>query len=72
MSFREKLFHPLIGLALLMTLATAGNILDHPGLSAFGGSEGVGWATTKVVVNASLVVIFLDFLLSGFGYLVLF
>lgn len=47
-------------------------IAAEAGLSAFGGSEGVGWATTKSVVNASLAVTFLDFLLSGFGYLFLF
>lgn len=47
-------------------------IASEAGLSAFGGSEGVGWATTKSVVNASLAITFLDFLLSGFGYLVLF
>ena len=41
------------------------------GLSAHGGSEGVGWATTQSVVNCSLAVLFLDVLLSGFGYLVL-
>jgi phospholipid/cholesterol/gamma-HCH transport system permease protein len=47
-------------------------IASEAGLTAFGGSEGVGWATTKSVVNASLAVTFLDFLLSGFGYLFLF
>lgn len=47
-------------------------IASEAGLSAFGGSEGVGWATTKSVVNASLAVTFLDFLLSGFGYVFLF
>jgi phospholipid/cholesterol/gamma-HCH transport system permease protein len=47
-------------------------IAAEAGLSAFGGSEGVGWATTKSVVNASLAVTFLDFVLSGFGYIFLF
>lgn len=47
-------------------------IAAEAGLSAFGGSEGVGWATTKSVVNASLAVTTLDFLLSGFGYVFLF
>lgn len=47
-------------------------IAAEAGLSAFGGSEGVGWATTKSVVNASLAITFLDFLLSGFGYIFLF
>jgi len=41
------------------------------GLAAHGGSEGVGWATTQSVVACSLVVLFLDFILSGFGYLFL-
>jgi phospholipid/cholesterol/gamma-HCH transport system permease protein len=35
------------------------------GLSTFGGSEGVGWATTKAVVNSSLAVIILNFLISS-------
>jgi len=34
------------------------------GLSAFGGSEGVGWATTRAVVNSSLAVIVLNFIIS--------
>lgn len=41
------------------------------GLSVVGGSEGVGLATTHAVVNASLAVIILDFLLSGVGYIIL-
>ena len=42
-----------------------------PGVSGFcgfhttGGSEGVGWATTRAVVSTSFVVILLDFFLSG-------
>ncbi|MFT4703213.1 MAG: phospholipid/cholesterol/gamma-HCH transport system permease protein, partial [Bradymonadia bacterium] len=47
-------------------------IAAESGLSAFGGSEGVGWATTKSVVNASLSITVIDFALSGFGYLFLF
>jgi len=35
------------------------------GLSARGGSEGVGNATTRAVISASFVVILLDFLISG-------
>jgi phospholipid/cholesterol/gamma-HCH transport system permease protein len=35
------------------------------GLSARGGSEGVGTATTRAVISASFVVILLDFVLSG-------
>lgn len=41
------------------------------GLGARGGSQGVGAATTKAVIGASFAVIVLDFLLSGFGLLVL-
>ncbi|TVQ95196.1 MAG: ABC transporter permease [Deltaproteobacteria bacterium] len=47
-------------------------IACHAGLSAFGGSEGVGWATTKSVVNCSLAIVFLDFLLSGLAFVFLF
>jgi phospholipid/cholesterol/gamma-HCH transport system permease protein len=39
------------------------------GLSTFGGSEGVGWATTRAVVNSSLAVIVLNFFISGSAYL---
>jgi phospholipid/cholesterol/gamma-HCH transport system permease protein len=35
------------------------------GLSAFGGSEGVGWATTRAVVNSSLATIVLNFFISS-------
>ncbi len=41
------------------------------GLSVVGGSEGVGRATTQAVVNASLAVVILDFIISGLGYVVL-
>jgi phospholipid/cholesterol/gamma-HCH transport system permease protein len=40
------------------------------GLSAFGGSEGVGWATTRAVVNSSLAVIILNFIISTVALLV--
>ncbi len=40
------------------------------GLSTFGGSEGVGWATTKAVVNSSLAVIILNFLISSAGFVI--
>jgi phospholipid/cholesterol/gamma-HCH transport system permease protein len=43
-------------------------IAGQAGLSAKGGSEGVGWATTSAVVNTSFAVIVLDFILSGVGY----
>jgi len=43
-------------------------IAGQAGLEARGGSEGVGQATTRAVVNASFAVIVLDFVLSGLIY----
>lgn len=40
------------------------------GLTTFGGSEGVGWATTSAVVNSSLAVIVLNFFISAAGILI--
>ncbi|MGM0574559.1 MAG: MlaE family ABC transporter permease [Myxococcota bacterium] len=45
-------------------------ISGYAGLTATGGSEGVGWATTRAVVSTSFTVVVLDFILSGLGYLV--
>lgn len=45
-------------------------ISGYSGLNTFGGSEGVGWATTRAVVNSSLAVIALNFIISTIGYLV--
>jgi len=45
-------------------------ISGYCGLTAFGGSEGVGAATTRAVVSSSLAVIMLNFVISGSGYLV--
>ena len=45
-------------------------ISGYCGLTAFGGSEGVGAATTRAVVNSSLAVIVLNFVISGAGYLI--
>jgi phospholipid/cholesterol/gamma-HCH transport system permease protein len=60
-----------IGLAKALSYGTAIPIVSgYSGLSAFGGSEGVGWATTRAVVSSSLAVIVLDFTLSAAGYLV--
>ena len=42
----------------------------HCGLSTFGGSEGVGWATTRAVVNTSLAIIALNFFISGAAFFV--
>lgn len=43
-------------------------IAGHAGLNASGGSEGVGWATTKAVVNTSFAVIVIDFIITSIGY----
>ncbi len=43
-------------------------IAGAAGLSARGGSEGVGQATTRAVVNASLAVIVLDFAIGGAAF----
>ena len=45
-------------------------VSGYCGLSTFGGSEGVGWATTRAVVNSSLAVIILNFFISGAGFFV--
>lgn len=61
-----------VGLGFIKALAygTAIPIVSsYAGLSTFGGSEGVGSATTRAVVNSSLAVIALDLLLSTVGFL---
>jgi phospholipid/cholesterol/gamma-HCH transport system permease protein len=45
-------------------------ISGYCGLSTFGGSEGVGSATTRAVVSSSLAVIMLNFIISGAGYMI--
>jgi phospholipid/cholesterol/gamma-HCH transport system permease protein len=45
-------------------------ISAHAGLTTRGGSEGVGSAATRAVVNSSLAVIMLNFVISTAGYLV--
>jgi len=45
-------------------------VAGHAGLSTFGGSEGVGWATTRAVVNACLAVIILDVILSAGSFII--
>lgn len=60
-----------IGLAKALAYGMAIPIIAcHAGLNVFGGSEGVGRATTQAVVNASLAVVILDFLISGIGYVI--
>lgn len=46
-------------------------IACEAGLVVTGGSEGVGRATTSAVVNCSLAVVILDFIISGLGYVAL-
>lgn len=43
-------------------------VSGYCGLTTRGGSEGVGSATTRAVINSSLAVIVLDFILSALGY----
>jgi len=47
-------------------------VSGYCGLSTFGGSEGVGWATTRAVVNSSLAVVFLDLFISIAGFFIFF
>jgi phospholipid/cholesterol/gamma-HCH transport system permease protein len=61
----------IVGLAKCVAYGAAIPIISaHAGLTAFGGSEGVGSATTRAVVGSSMAVIALNFLISGFGYVV--
>jgi phospholipid/cholesterol/gamma-HCH transport system permease protein len=46
-------------------------VSGYCGLTARGGSEGVGAATTRAVIGSSFAVILLDFVISAFGYFVL-
>jgi phospholipid/cholesterol/gamma-HCH transport system permease protein len=60
-----------IGLAKCLAYGAAIPIVSgYCGLSTFGGSEGVGWATTRAVVNASLATIVLNFVISSAGFLI--
>jgi phospholipid/cholesterol/gamma-HCH transport system permease protein len=62
-----------IGLAKCLAYGAAIPVVSaHSGLSTFGGSEGVGWATTRAVVNSSLAVIILNMLISAAGFLIFF
>jgi phospholipid/cholesterol/gamma-HCH transport system permease protein len=44
-------------------------VSSHCGLSTFGGSEGVGSATTRAVVQSSLAVIVLNFIISSAAFI---
>jgi len=46
-------------------------VSGHRGLNAFGGSEGVGQATTDAVVGSLFAIIVLTFILSSVGYFLL-
>ncbi|MCD6498792.1 MAG: ABC transporter permease [Deltaproteobacteria bacterium] len=46
-------------------------VSGYCGLTTRGGSEGVGSATTRAVINSSLAVIILDFIISAAGYYLL-
>src|SRR5580704_2214724 len=45
-------------------------VSGYCGLSTFGGSEGVGWATTRAVVSSSLVVIILNVVISTAAFII--
>lgn len=65
-------FDVILGLSKALAYGMAIPIIAcHAGLNVFGGSEGVGRATTTAVVNASLAVVILDFIISGVGYVIL-
>jgi phospholipid/cholesterol/gamma-HCH transport system permease protein len=60
-----------VGLSKCLAYGAAIPIVSaHSGLSTFGGSEGVGWATTRAVVNSSLAVIMLNLVISTAGLLI--
>lgn len=51
--------------------ATIALVSSQRGLRTFGGSEGVGTATTEAVVGSLFAIIVLNLFLSGFGYFLL-
>lgn len=58
-----------VGLAKATSYGVAIPILAaHAGFGTTGGSEGVGWATTRAVVNTSFAVITLDLVISSLDY----
>jgi len=61
----------IIGLTKCLAYGAAIPIVSaQRGLATFGGSEGVGAATTSAVVSSSLAVIVLQFIISAIGYLI--
>ena len=62
----------IMGLTKCVTYGAAIAIVSaHRGLATFGGSEGVGAATTSAVVSSSFAIIVLNFFISAAGYLFL-
>ncbi|UJR80324.1 MlaE family ABC transporter permease [Sandaracinus amylolyticus] len=60
----------IVGLTKMLAYGAAIPIVSaRCGLTTFGGSEGVGWATTNAVVQSSLAVIVLNFVISSVGFL---
>lgn len=60
----------LLGLSKAIAYGAAIPIVSaHAGFSAHGGSEGVGWATTRAVVNSSLAILMLDAVISAAGFI---
>lgn len=58
-----------VGLAKCLAYGAAIPVVSaHSGLTTHGGSEGVGWATTRAVVNSSLAVIMLNLFISAVGF----
>lgn len=60
-----------VGLAKCVAYGAAIPLVSgYAGLSTSGGSEGVGQATTRAVVNSSLAILILNLLISAAGFLV--
>lgn len=58
-----------MGLTKAVAFAAAIPVVSgYCGLTAYGGAEGVGWATTRAVVWTSFTVILLNFLISTAGF----
>lgn len=62
----------ILGLLKCVTYGGAIAIVSaHQGLSTYGGSEGVGWATTRAVVGSCFAIIVLNLIISSAGYFLL-
>lgn len=60
-----------LGIGIIKALSYGASIpivSAHSGFTAYGGSSGVGWATTKAVVNSSIAIIILNLIISSIGY----